>query len=77
MTEADLLIDYEHCPTCRESLEPVGLPLPQESCGLPWAPTVEDVQPVRCRLPLGHRSAEHWHPSLWPGTEAVVWFTDG
>ena len=75
MTEADL-IDYEHCPTCHEALTPVGLPLPLESCGLPWAPTREDVQPVRCRLPLGHRSTEHWHPALWPGTESVVWFTD-
>jgi hypothetical protein len=60
-------VDYEHCPTCEQALVPCGAILPT---------TAHDVQPVRCRLPAGHRSAEHWHPPLWPSTPSLLWFDD-
>lgn len=67
------LLDTEHCPTCHEVLTPRGLPPAAERCGAPDPTTLADVAPVRCRLWRGHRSAEHWHPALWPGMPALLW----
>jgi hypothetical protein len=60
-------INVDHCHTC-------GAPyLP---CGTPWPPSLHDVTPVRCALPRGHRSAEHWHAPLWRNTDSLVWVDD-
>lgn len=42
----------------------------------PMPPPGEDGSPlpVRCRLPRGHRSAEHWHGT--PNTPSLVWLDD-
>jgi hypothetical protein len=45
-------------------------------CGQPWPPSLHDVDVVACKLPRGHRSDEHWHKALWPGTADLLWFTD-
>lgn len=60
-------LDLEHCITCGQRLL---------DCGTAWPPSLQDVTPVRCRLPLGHRSDEHWHPPLWPGTPDLLWYDD-
>ena len=60
-------VDYEHCPTCEQALIP---------CGAVWPTSRADVEQVRCRLPSGHRSAEHWHPALWTTTPDLLWFDD-
>jgi hypothetical protein len=57
--------ELSHCATCGQGYR---------QCGTPWPPSVHDVAPTPCRLPLGHRSEEHWHPSLWPGTPDLLWF---
>jgi hypothetical protein len=44
---------------------PYPMPLPGGDSSSP---------PVRCRLPRGHHSAEHWHSS--PNTTALVWLDD-
>ena len=67
VTEPGPAVDYEHCPTCEQALVP---------CAVAWAPSSADVVPTRCRLPSGHRSAEHWHPPLWPATPDLLWFDD-
>lgn len=56
-----------HCPTCGQGFH---------YCRAQWPPSIHDVTPVVCRLPLGHRSDEHWHPSLWPGTPDLLWFDE-
>jgi hypothetical protein len=66
----------ETCPTCEETLAPKGLPPAYERCAAPWPPTLADVEPVRCVLPRGHRSHDHWHPPLWPGQGPVLWLDD-
>jgi hypothetical protein len=38
--------------------------------------TLDDVLPLRCRLPRRHRDSTHWHPPLWPGTPDVLWVED-
>lgn len=58
-------IDVDHCHTCGA---------PYLECGTPWPPSLHDVTPVRCRLPRGHRSHEHWHAPLWKGTADLLWF---
>lgn len=63
----------ESCPTCHEALAPRGLPESPARCGIPDPATLEDVVPIRCRLPLNHRSEEHWHPPILRGGEALVW----
>lgn len=68
-------IDTEHCPTCREALDRRGVDPAEGRCGAGWPPSRDDVEMVRCRLPINHRSAEHWHPPLW-GSDPVVWFLD-
>jgi hypothetical protein len=59
--------DIHHCPTC-------GMAFLE--CGQAWPPSVQDVTPTRCRLPRGHRSEEHWHPPLWPGTPDLLWLDE-
>jgi hypothetical protein len=59
--------ELTHCYTCGQGFR---------QCGTPWPPSVHDVAPTPCRLPLGHRSDEHWHPSLWPGTPDLLWFDE-
>jgi hypothetical protein len=51
------------------------------TCGQPLAgPPCEALHPdrlllgVRCELPAGHRSEEHWHRPLQPGAEPVEWY---
>jgi hypothetical protein len=63
VTEADL----QRCPTCEQQLL---------NCATVWPPSAQDVTQVHCRLPRGHRSEEHWHPPLWPGTPALLWFDE-
>lgn len=60
-------LDLEHCPTCG---------MAYVECGTPWPPSLHDVAAVPCRLPRGHRSPEHWHQALWPGTADLFWFDD-
>jgi hypothetical protein len=45
-------------------------------CAVVWPPSLRDVAPVTCHLPRLHRSEEHWHPSLWPGTPDLLWFDE-
>jgi hypothetical protein len=59
--------ELSHCATCGQGYR---------QCGTPRPPTGHDVAPTPCRLPLGHRSEEHWHPSLWPGTPDLLWFDE-
>jgi hypothetical protein len=59
--------ELSHCYTCG---------MAYLECGTPWPPSVHDVTPTPCRLPRGHRSEEHWHPSLWPGTPDLLWFDE-
>lgn len=60
-------VDLDHCPTCGGAYV---------ECGTPWPPSLHDVAQVRCRLPRGHFSPEHWHKPLWPGTGPLLWFDD-
>jgi hypothetical protein len=59
--------ELSHCATCGQGYR---------QCGTPWPPAGHDGAPPPCRLPLGHRSEEHWHPSLWPGTPDLLWFDE-
>lgn len=58
-------VDLDHCPTCNQQWI---------ACGAIWPPSREDVVTTRCQLPRGHRSEEHWHSPLWPGTADLLWF---
>ena len=61
-----MTVDTEHCPTCKQ---PLGVP----PCGIAWPASLYDVVILRCELPRGHLSAEHWHRPLWRGTDDLVW----
>ena len=61
------MIDVDHCPTCEQ---------PYLECGTPWPPSLSDVTALRCKLPRGHRSAEHWHRALWPTQPPIVWLDE-
>jgi hypothetical protein len=61
-------VDLDTCPTCRQRWT-----FPTGPCAAIDPRHSADVVPVRCQLPAGHRSEEHWHASLWPGTPPLLW----
>lgn len=60
-------VDLDHCPTCDQAWT---------SCGALHPGFTQDVVPVRCQLPRGHCSEEHWHATLWPATPDLLWFDE-
>lgn len=58
------MISLDECPTCHQQWLVCGSLHPQY---------VADVEPVRCQLPRGHHSSEHYHRSLWPGMPDLLW----
>jgi hypothetical protein len=59
--------DLQHCPTCGQTLLNCGAIHPGHS---------DDVVPIRCQLPRGHRCEEHWAPTVWTGIPDFLWFDE-